>query len=53
MVNFGEFLKTCSLLSYNVTKQINFNRAKIDGKCQYSEVQMRHFESFSNNVVRF
>ena len=45
MVNFGEFLKTWSLQSNNVTRQVTFNRTKINGK-----FQMRHFEKFSNIV---
>ena len=36
MVHFGEFLKTWSLRSNSVTRQINFNRTKIGGKCQNS-----------------
>ena len=34
MVNFGEFLKTWSLRSNSVTRQVSFNRTKIGGKCQ-------------------
>ena len=34
MVHFGEFLKTWSLRSNSVTRQVNFNRTKIGGKCQ-------------------
>ena len=36
MVNFGEFLKTWSLRSNSVTRQVSFNRTKIGGKCQNS-----------------
>ena len=36
MVHFGEFLKTCSLRSNSVTRQVNFNMTKISGKCQNS-----------------
>ena len=50
MVHFGEFLKTWSLRSNSVTRQVNSNRTKIGGKCQNSKIQMRHFEYFSNNV---
>ena len=50
MVHFGEFLKTWSLRSNSVTRQVSFNRTKIGGKCQKSKIQMRHFEYFSNNV---
>ena len=28
------------------------NRTKIDGKCQNSKIQMRHFKQVSNNVSR-
>ena len=34
MVNFGEFLKTWSLRSNSVTRQVSFYRTKIGGKCQ-------------------
>ena len=34
MVHFGEFLKTWSLRSNSVTRQVSFNRTKIGGKCQ-------------------
>ena len=34
MVHFGEVLKTCSLRSNSVTRQVSFNRTKIGGKCQ-------------------
>ena len=46
MVNFGEFLKTWSLRSNSVTRQVNFNRTKIGGKCQNSKIQMRHLGNF-------
>ena len=36
MVHFGEFLKTWSLLSNSVTRQVIFKRTKIGGKCQNS-----------------
>ena len=50
MVHFGDFLKTWSLRSNSGTRQVSFNRTKIGGKCQNSKIQMRHIESFSNNV---
>ena len=50
MVHFGEFLKTWSLRSNSVTRQVSFNRTKIVGKCQSSKIQMRHFGWFSNTV---
>ena len=34
MFHFGEFLKTWSLRSNSVTRQVSFNRTKIGGKCQ-------------------
>ena len=40
---FGEFLKTWSLRSNSVTRQVNFNRKKIGGNCQNWKFQMRHF----------
>ena len=33
MVHFGEFLKTCSLRSNSVTRQVNFKSTKIGEKC--------------------
>ena len=50
MVHFGEFLKSWSLRSNRVTRQISFNRSKIGGKCQNWKIQMRHFWWFSNTV---
>ena len=44
MVHFCEFLKTWSLRSNSVTRQVSFNRTIIGGKCQNSKIQMRHFE---------
>ena len=52
MVNFGDFLKTWRFRSSNVTRQVNFDRTKIRGKCQNLEIQMRQFCWFSNNVSR-
>ena len=43
MVHFGVFLKTWSLRSNSVTRQVSFNRTKIGGRCQNSQIQMRHF----------
>ena len=34
IVHFGEFLKIWSLRSNSVTRQVNFNRSKIGGKCR-------------------
>ena len=47
---FRRVLKTRSLRSNSVTRQVSLNRTKIDEKCQNSINQMRHFEQFSNNV---
>ena len=44
MVHFAEFLKTWSLRSNSVTRQVSFNRTKIGGQCQNSKIQMWHFE---------
>ena len=38
------FWKTWSLRSNSVTRQVNFNRTKIGGKCRILKIQMRHFE---------
>ena len=48
---FREFLKTWSLRSNSVTRQVSFNRTNIGGKCQNQEIQMRHFGWFSNTVI--
>ena len=39
MGNFGEFLKTWSLLSNSVTRQVTFIRTKNGGKCQNSKIK--------------
>ena len=44
MVNFGEVLKTWSLWSNSVTRQVSFNRTKIGENAKMSKIQMRHFE---------
>ena len=41
---FGEFLKTWSLRSNSVTRQVSFDRTKIGRKCQTSKIEMRHSE---------
>ena len=53
IVHFGEFLflKSWSLRSNCVTRQVSLNRTKIGGKCQNSKILMRHFEWFSNTVI--
>ena len=45
MIHFGEFLKTWSLLSNNVTRHVIFKRTQIGGKCHDSKIQMRHFQT--------
>ena len=48
---FDEILKTWSLRLDSVTRQVNFNRTKIGGKCQHSKIQMRQFQKYSNYVL--
>ena len=50
MAHFGEFLKTWSLRSNSVTRQVNLKRTIIDGICENWNIQMRHFEWVSNTV---
>ena len=50
MVDFVEFLKTWSLRSNSVTRQVTFNRTKIGGKSQNWKIKMGHFWWFSNTV---
>ena len=38
------------LQSNSVTNHVNFNKTKIDVKCQNSKIQMRHFEGFLKTV---
>ena len=45
-----EFLRTWSLRSNSVTRQVIFNRTKIGGKCQNSKIKMIHFAWFSNSM---
>ena len=54
MVDFGNFLKTWSLRSNSVTRQVNFIGTKIIEKCQNWNIQMRHFRNkidLSSNTV--
>ena len=66
MVQFGKFMKTWSLRSNSVTRQVTLNRTKIGWKCQNWNTQVRHFkvifrhensnETFSlwlANIVKF
>ena len=48
MVHFDEFLKTSSLWSNSVTRQVNFNRTKIGGKCQNSKVRLEKKDKYEN-----
>ena len=47
---FGDFLKNWNMRSNSVTRRVNFIRTKIDEKWQNWKFEMRHFESFLNNV---
>ena len=40
----------CEFLKNSVTRQIHNNRTKIGGN---GKIQMRHFESFSNNMIMY
>ena len=51
--HFDEFLKTWSLRSNSVTRQVSFHWTKISEKCQNSKIQMRLFRWFSNTVILF
>ena len=44
MVNFGNFLKTWSLQSNSITRQVTFNITKIGENAKIEKKQMRHFE---------
>ena len=46
MVHFGQFLKTWSLQSNSVTRQFNFNRTKIGGKCPNSKFKCDILSNF-------
>ena len=48
MVHFGEFLKTWSLRSNSVTRQVSFDRTKIGEKCQNSKIQKSKRDILSN-----
>ena len=50
MIHLGDFFETYSFGINSVTRQVNFDRTKIGGKCQIRKIQMRHFESFSNSA---
>ena len=43
MVHFGDILKTWSLRSNSVTRQVSFNWNKISWKCRNCTIQIRHF----------
>ena len=46
MVHFGEFLKTWSLRSNSVTRQISINKTQIGGKCQIEKFKWDIFGDF-------
>ena len=46
MVHFGEFLKTWSLRSNSVTRQVSFYRTKIGGKWQKSKFECDILSNF-------
>ena len=46
----ASFLKTWSLGSNSVTRQVHFKRSKSDEKSPNWKSEMRHFRWFSNNV---
>ena len=51
MVQFGEFLKTWSLRSNSVTRQVSFNSTKIGGKCQTAE--FTNLKIVARNIVKW
>ena len=44
----GSLWKTWRLGSNSVSRLVNFNRAKLDGKCPNSKIQRRYLGLFSN-----
>ena len=53
MVHFGEVLRTWSLRSNSVTRQVSFNRTKIGGKYKNyknSNATLSHFQTMCNRV---
>ena len=50
MVQFGELLKTLSLRSNSVTRQVNFSMTKIGGKCQNSMDILGDFQTMCDYV---
>ena len=54
MAHFGEFLKTWSLLSNSVTRQVSFSTTKIGRKCQNSNATFWViFKQFSSLLCSF
>ena len=52
MVQFGKVLKTRSLRSNSVTRQVNLKRTKIDGNAKTTEFKCDILSKyFSNNVM--
>ena len=43
--------KRATFTSNSVTRQVNFNRTKIGGKCRILKIQMRHFEEVFKQCV--
>ena len=52
LVHFGEFLKIWRLRSNSVTRQINFNRTKIGGKCQNSNASIKIGAMYQNKSLK-
>ena len=53
MVDFGEFLKTWSLRSNRVTRQVSFNRSKTGRKCQNKKKSNATFWVIFKHCVGF
>ena len=53
MVNFGEFLKTRSLRSNSVTRQVSFKMTKIGGKCKIQQFKCDILSNFQTMGVRY
>ena len=51
MVNFGDFLRTWSLQSNSVTRQVTFKRTKIGRKCQNWKIKNATFYGIFKHCV--
>ena len=51
LVYFGEFWQADDCCQTVIPDRSNFNKIKIDEKCQNWKILIRHFESFWNNVI--